>query len=59
MKPREIVFGEETFLRQLRDDLKAGRFEPLPVRERKIPKANGKLRRWGSPPLGTGPCKPA
>jgi len=49
VKPREIVFGEEAFLRQLRDDLKARRFEPLPVRERKIPKANGKLRTLGIP----------
>jgi RNA-directed DNA polymerase len=49
VKPREIVFGEESFLRRLRDDLKAARFEPLPVRERKIPKANGKLRTLGIP----------
>ena len=47
--PRSIVAGEETFLRQLRDDLKARRFEPLPVRQRMIPKANGKLRSLGIP----------
>jgi len=47
--PRSIVVGEETFLRRLRDDLKARRFEPLPVRQRMIPKANGKLRSLGIP----------
>jgi RNA-directed DNA polymerase len=49
VKPREIAAGEKAFLHQLRDDLKARRFEPLPVRERKIPKANGKLRTLGIP----------
>ena len=33
----------------LRDDLKARRFEPLPVREAMIPKTGGKLRRLGIP----------
>jgi RNA-directed DNA polymerase len=41
--------GGEEFLRELRDDLKARRFWPLPVRERMIPKASGKLRRLGIP----------
>jgi RNA-directed DNA polymerase len=49
VKPRSIVFARDTLLPMLRDDLKAGRFEPLPVRERMIPKANGKLRRLGIP----------
>ena len=49
VKPADIVFGADTFLSQLRDDLGAGRFEPLPVRERMIPKASGKLRRLGIP----------
>jgi RNA-directed DNA polymerase len=49
VKPRSIVFGETAFLRRLRDDLKARRFEPLPVRQRMIPKANGKLRTLGIP----------
>ncbi len=49
VKPRSIVVGEEQFLRRLRDDLKARRFEPLPVRQRMIPKANGKLRSLGIP----------
>ena len=50
VKPRSIgaMDGEE-FLRGLRDDLKARRFCPLPVRERMIPKASGKLRRLGIP----------
>jgi RNA-directed DNA polymerase len=47
--PRSIVFGTEAFLRRLRDDLKARRFAPLPVRQRMIPKANGSLRSLGIP----------
>ena len=49
VKPRSIVFGSDIFLTVLRDDLKARRFVPLPVRERMIPKASGKLRRLGIP----------
>jgi RNA-directed DNA polymerase len=45
------VRGVEEFLGDLRDDLKARSFQPLPVRERMIPKANGKLRRLGIPTL--------
>jgi RNA-directed DNA polymerase len=37
------------FLAGLGDDLKARRFCPTPVRERMIPKADGKLRRLGIP----------
>ena len=50
VKPRSIggKDGEE-FLRELRDDLKARSFAPLPVRERMIPKTSGKLRRLGIP----------
>ena len=47
--PRSIVFGEERFLRTLRDDLKARRFVPSPVREKLIPKKSGKLRALGIP----------
>ena len=47
--PRDILFGTDTVLPLLRDDLKAGRFVPLPVRERMIPKASGKFRRLGIP----------
>ena len=48
VKPNSIVFGDR-ILGELRDDLKAQRFRPLPVRERMIPKANGKRRRLGIP----------
>jgi RNA-directed DNA polymerase len=48
VKPNSILFGDR-FLTELRDDLKARRFQPLPVRERMIPKANGKRRRLGIP----------
>jgi RNA-directed DNA polymerase len=47
--PRSIVFGREAFLVGLRDDLKARRFTPLPVREKLIPKPGGKLRGLGIP----------
>ena len=49
VKPRDIDAGAHAFLSMLRDDLKARRFAPLPVRERMIPKASGKLRRLGIP----------
>jgi RNA-directed DNA polymerase len=43
------VRGEETFLTGLRADLKARTYRPQPVRERMIPKPNGKQRRLGIP----------
>lgn len=50
VKPSSIGAKDgEEFLRELRDDLKARRFAPLPVRERLIPKVSGKLRRLGIP----------
>ena len=39
--------GVEMFLDTLRVSLRDRSFRPLPVRERMIPKANGKLRRLG------------
>jgi RNA-directed DNA polymerase len=39
--------GVETFLGTLRTSLRDRSFRPLPVRERMIPKAGGKLRRLG------------
>ena len=48
VKPNSIVFGD-VMLAELRDDLKARRFQPLPAKERMIEKANGKLRRLGIP----------
>jgi RNA-directed DNA polymerase len=41
--------GEEAFLADLRADLRARTFHPLPVRERMIPKSGGKRRRLGIP----------
>lgn len=41
--------GVEVFLSDIRHDLKARTFRPLPVRERMIPKGGGKLRRLGIP----------
>ena len=49
VRPRDILFGRETLLPLLRDDLKARRFVPLPVREKLIPKSGGKLRGLGIP----------
>ena len=47
--PRSIVFGAGELLDGLRDDLKAQRFTPVPVREKLIPKTGGKFRRLGIP----------
>lgn len=41
------VVGEAVFLSELRDDLKARRYRPEPVREVMIPKRDGKRRRLG------------
>src|SRR5207244_4277281 len=41
------VRGEQAFLSELRDELKARRFRPAPVREAMIPKPGGKRRRLG------------
>lgn len=43
----ETVRGIQRFLAELREQLKARTFTPLPVRERMIPKRGGKLRRLG------------
>ena len=45
--PRAITSAMESLLPTLRDELKAQSFMPLPVRERYIPKTNGKSRRLG------------
>jgi RNA-directed DNA polymerase len=47
--PRSIGPRAGQMLEELRDDLKARRFRPAPVREKMIPKASGKLRRLGIP----------
>jgi RNA-directed DNA polymerase len=49
VRPRDITVGVGEFLDGLRDDLKARRFTPVPVREKTIPKASGKVRRLGIP----------
>ncbi|WP_455410040.1 group II intron reverse transcriptase/maturase [Streptomyces hiroshimensis] len=43
----EAMRGVEVYLDELRSRLKDRSFRPLPVRERLIPKANGKVRRLG------------
>jgi RNA-directed DNA polymerase len=43
--------GVEQFLKELRGELKTGTFRPLPVRERLIPKRDGRMRRLGIPTL--------
>jgi RNA-directed DNA polymerase len=43
----EAVRGLDEFLAELRDDLKARTFQPLPARRRAIPKAGGKVRYLG------------
>ena len=43
----EAVRGVAGFLSELRDDLKARMFQPLPARRRAIPKAGGKVRYLG------------
>lgn len=47
--PRTIDNSEGVFLAGLRAALKSGEFLPLPVRQRMIPKPNGKLRSLGIP----------
>jgi RNA-directed DNA polymerase len=47
--PRSITLGVGEFLDGLRDDLKARRFTPVPVRQKVIPKADGKVRKLGIP----------
>jgi len=42
-----LAVGPGVFLERLRSKLKDRSFRPLPVRERMIPKANGKKRRLG------------
>ncbi|MFR9781046.1 group II intron reverse transcriptase/maturase [Micromonospora sp. MS34] len=49
----ETVVGVPGFLDDIRGQLKAGTFRPLPVRERKIPKpgGSGKVRKLGIPTI--------
>lgn len=47
----ERKIGAKAFLEDVRSRLKDQSFSPSPVREKMIPKANGKLRRLGIPTL--------
>lgn len=47
----EQQLGVERFLEELRGELKSGAFRPLAVRERLIPKRDGRMRRLGIPAL--------
>jgi RNA-directed DNA polymerase len=49
VRPRDLRPTEQEFLSVLRAQLKAGAFAPVPVRQRSIPKASGKLRKLGIP----------
>ncbi|MEV6816967.1 group II intron reverse transcriptase/maturase [Micromonospora sp. NPDC051296] len=49
VQPRKIAPGWGLFLFRLHLELKDRTFQPVPVRERMIPKANGKLRGLGIP----------
>jgi RNA-directed DNA polymerase len=47
VQPRTIAPGWSLFLFYLQEQLRNGAFQPMPVRERLIPKPNGKFRRLG------------
>ncbi|MDA8439844.1 MAG: group II intron reverse transcriptase/maturase [Propionibacterium sp.] len=50
--PRYVPADDVTeMLAELRQQVKTGQFAPLPVRERRIPKANGKTRSLGIPTM--------
>lgn len=50
--PRSLLHGQAVeVLTMIRRQVKTGEFRPLPVRERRIPKSNGKTRSLGIPTL--------
>ena len=58
--PAPSSFGAGELLAGLRDDLKARRFVPMPVREKMIPKASGQDPPPGHPDRrATGSCRPS
>ena len=58
VRPDAVFSAEEWFLPVLRHDLKERQFNPMPVRERMIPKpGSASGAGWVSRPRGTAPCK--
>jgi len=53
----ERRYGVDRLLNELREELKSRTFQPLPVKERGIPKKTGKVRYLGIPALVTAWCK--
>lgn len=51
IRPSDLPRDAARMLARLRIDLKTGEFRPLPVRERSIPKASGKVRKLGIPTM--------
>jgi hypothetical protein len=49
VQPRKLAPGSGLFLLRLHLELKSRTFQPMPVRQRMIPKTNGKLRGLGIP----------
>ena len=47
--PRSVDTGSGKLLRELRGNLRARRFSPMRVREKRIPKSSGKFRALGIP----------
>jgi RNA-directed DNA polymerase len=45
------VYGEERFVEEIREQLIAGTYHPLPARRKEIPKPDGKLRPLGIPAI--------
>jgi RNA-directed DNA polymerase len=50
----QAVRGLAGFLAELREDLKARAFQPLPARRRAIPRRAARFATWGSPRSATG-----
>uniref|UniRef100_UPI0020C0D2B1 reverse transcriptase domain-containing protein n=1 Tax=Rhizomonospora bruguierae TaxID=1581705 RepID=UPI0020C0D2B1 len=49
LRPKDLPPGQSLFLFKLHLELRARAFQPLPVRQRRIPKPNGKTRALGIP----------
>ncbi len=55
--PRGLGWAALDLLAEVREDLKAGRFAPSPVRQKTIPKASGKVRSLGIPTARDRMCR--